>query len=32
MNKKKIHLVIPIIIALIGAGYMGYSDAKGLGN
>ena len=32
MNKKKTYLVIPVIITLIGAGYMGYSDSKGLNN
>lgn len=32
MNKKKKYLIIPVIIAIIGAGYMGYSDSKGLSN
>ncbi|MFK7982157.1 MAG: hypothetical protein AB8G86_19410 [Saprospiraceae bacterium] len=32
MHKNKIYKIIPIVIALIGIGYTGYADGKGLDN
>ena len=32
MNKNRIYQITPIIIALIGIGYTGYADGKGLDN